>query len=468
MQRFHLYILLALLIQACSDSKTTFETPVSTNIDSTLTQPLSTLYVPITYEVRGIENLINQKLHGTFLKKKIEVEDRKAEFYLEITKTSRISIHWSAPRLYLRVPLKIAGSFTKKVIGLTLKNNDPVETEVILFMHSDLGFNPNWKLAPQTHLDSIQWITEPKLPVGFVEINLKNQLEKFIANNQEGLMLKLDEVLAELTNFDQTVQKLWTDIQKPIRINKKEKEVWLKILAKDMQAEFVRTPPSELSVIVRLKSYLFAGTDISRFVDMTTRIPSYRKSRIQNDSLDIYIHASVALREIQDFAHDHITGKTFEYGGYKVEIASVDLFGTDDKIIVSPKITGDVEAAIYLQGKPSFDQASKTLRIDTFNYQVETKNTLLSMTNNMLYQDIIDYLMPRLVMELNEELSMLPEIINNAIAHSNVGEKINLHFSALDVSLHNYYISQSDFQVILQVKGKADISLKDAVFQGRQ
>jgi hypothetical protein len=278
-------------------------------------------------------------------------------------------------------------------------------------------------------------------------------------------MVKIDEAVTDLIQMDKIIAKVWLDIQKPIRINKEGKEVWLKILGKNITADFVNFGRDKLGVMVKLNSQVYANTDKGAFPATNKRLPPHVSSTISSDSLDIYVHACISIDEIKELLHQNLHDKEFTYAGQRVQLDSTHIYSSENKIVIRPKVTGDIDALIYLAGHPGYNSENKTLTIDEFSYEVNSSSTILNFTADLLYEEIITYIKDKLVIDLSDELESLPEVINQAIAHSKLSEKINITFSSLDVSLENYLLSTNHLQLLLRAQGKAEMELQDKLFE---
>lgn len=461
-----LVIFLAFCILSCGNS-TNYDLPLANDFDSTLVKNTSTLYVPISFDLNNLTKLVNTKLDGTFLSKDILIEDRKAEIFLEVTKTDNINLYWDTPVLTYTAPLKISALFKKDLLGLTIKNQKPIETELILHMKSEIDFDQSWKLSPTTTLDSIQWIKEPTLPVGFFELNLKNQLEKFLIENQDTLLYQLDATLGSLIKLDEAITKIWVDIQKPILINRQAQEVWLKLDAQDIRLKLLKEPKNEIRALARLNTFVYADINREKLENLPNRLPRYRKLSFSEDSLKIFIHSNLDLNEINEIINYNLKGQQLSYSGYTVNIDSVRLYGNKEKVIVLSWIAGDVEALIEVEGKPMYIQDKKQIAIDSFNYKIHTNNTLLGITNNLLYEYVMNHVVSYLSIEISEEISRLSDIINQAISNSNIGDKVEILFHNLDIDLSDFLISKNFLQFTIYAEGRAEINIKKEAIRPR-
>jgi hypothetical protein len=425
---------------------------------------LSSVYIPISYELQKLETLVNQKIKGTFLKKKIKVEERKAELYLEFTRTDRIRLKWNKQTLRYEVPMTVTGYFKKKTVGITIKNQKAIEARVIVTLASTLDFDENWQLKAQTELIHLEWKEEPQLNLAFISLNLRGTIENYLTKNDKDLLASLDKAIVEVLPLQKVVFKLWEDIQKPILINRQTKSVWLKSVATDMQAEFVPMGRDKIGLGVRLQSFVFAGTDTLEFIPSNGIPPLNKKVKLSSDSLDIYILASLKLEEINRFLNQTVLNKPMEYAGYSANLDSIVVYGSGEQLVVTTRIRGDINATLHMAGLPVYDPGTKAISIDQFDYQVLTKNVVMKMANNYFYEELLEYFRSYLNLPLEKEITALPEIISGGIDRSNVGQKIEVNFSQLTVQLIEHKITASEIQLLLRAQGAANMHLHQKAF----
>jgi hypothetical protein len=448
----------------CGDTASNEGTPAINQDEMGIVPRLSSLYIPITYDLASLEDLVNQKIKGKFLKKKVEVEERKAELNLEFTRTHRIRLRWDNQTLYYSVPLTIQGYFKKKTIGITLKNQKAIEAKVVVHLASHLDFDEEWKVLSTSRLVRLEWMEEPQLHVAFINLNLRGVIENYLAQNDKDLLSALDHTIREALPLQEVVYKLWQDIQKPVLINRKEQKVWLKSVATTMQAEFRPTLPQHIGLGVMLHSFVFAGIDTTDFIPSNGIPPNNVKESMQRDSLEVYILARLKLEEINSFLNERLHQKSLEYAGYKATISQVHVYGSENKLVVKAKIDGDVKADIFLSGIPHYHQATHTLGIKQFEYKVTTSQTVVHLVNEYFYQEVLAYFKEKLTHSLEAEVTSLPQIIHQGIRQGQLGQKIHVEFSPLTVEMAEHKITGSEVQFLLVGKGQAHMQLQKNLF----
>lgn len=440
------------------------EAPYATELDSTLTLPLSTLVIPIRYHVDSLENTINEKVKGTFLKQWIEVNDNKDSLYLELTKKSRIAIHWQNTTLAYQFPLHIEGKFIKRIgKKFTLRNETPVTMDVVLHMTTQLSFHDDWNLKPDTKLLHIEWTKEPILKVAFLNINLRKKVDDVLESKQSELTGLVDRELKKILNTRQIMEKLWFDIQKPIVINRQSTMVWLKPQAESLTASLVQDG-KYLGLDAELKTRIRTVLEGEELPADENTLPSYKALTNKVDSLELYVLVAAPFKRINESLNEALAGKEIEKEGYKTTIKKVRAYGTDQGLAVAIELRGDVDGTVYVRGVPTYDSLQSALKINDFTFDVDSENALVQSADWLLHDDALQLIKEKLILDIKPLVQLLPELIQGGLEKGKTGKKMELFITSLDVVPYTILITKQDIQVILKAKGNAVIGLQKDVF----
>lgn len=120
-------VLMLMVFSSCERVKP--EPPVGTTLDSTLVIPLSTINIPIDYEVAKLQEMVNTKIKGTFLRQWMKLNDKGDSLYIELEKRANITLTWDRRTLSYSFPLNVSAKFKKSVAGIKFKNEEPIRTE---------------------------------------------------------------------------------------------------------------------------------------------------------------------------------------------------------------------------------------------------------------------------------------------------------------------------------------------------
>jgi hypothetical protein len=93
--------------------------------------------------------------------------------------------------------------------------------------------------------------------------------------------------------------------------------------------------------------------------------------------------------------------------GETVTITSVQLYGSGEDLILELGVTGTVTGKLYAKGRPRFDETTRSLTVEHFDYTVDTKNVLIRMGTWLLRQDVLRRIKPFLEIDLSDRLEMV-------------------------------------------------------------
>jgi len=462
---FCVAIIAALALWRCDRVKP--EPPKPTTLETELVPPHSTIVIPVYYHVDSLEAIINNKVRGTFLKKWVLLNDKGDSLYLEMTRTGHVNIDWDKNAMACSFPLNVSGKFIKHLGALKIKNSDPVEMEVVVDLVTQVGIDKDWNLALESKLKHIRWVKDPMLKVGMVKVNLRNRVEEAIALHQEHLVDKMDDVLRTRLNTREAIAKIWIDLQKPIRINRKGVQVWLKPQAHDLQARLTQTG-AFLMLEVALEATLQTVIEGDDPPPSNTTLPPFKLKTSTADSLKMFVRVTLPFETGNFLLEKELIGKTITAEGYSTTVKDVTAYGTAEGLALKIQVKGDVDGNIYLRGTPYYDTIKSVFAVKDFRFDVDTENALVKTADWMLHDNALGFVQDKLRIDVGPLIAQLPGLIENGIEKGRTGEKINLFVDRLEVVPQQMAITQKNIQIILKGTGKASIGLEKKVFAGKR
>ena len=277
------------------------EAPAASTLDTLLQPDISVFYVPVQYRVSGFQDFINEKIQGKFISKWINLNDKGDSLHLEVLKTREITLRRKDRTLFIVVPLKISGLVRAKMAGIKMKNQSPVEAEVNLHLSTTLSFDNRWNLISDSKIEKIDWVKEPKLKIAFVKVNLKGTIENMLEKKESQITSKADAAVKQLLNTHKVVADIWRDIQKPIRINNKGVQVWLKFHGVDLNGRLEETDPDLISMLFELKAYTRIYFEGDSIPISNVVVPTFSRIDYIGDSLLVNVHSLISFNMVNEF-----------------------------------------------------------------------------------------------------------------------------------------------------------------------
>lgn len=459
-------VLVAVLAIACET--VTPEAPARTNLDSTLVVPTSVLNVPVYYPVQELEDMVNEKLAAKIIEAKLAINQKDDSLFLSISRFKPVNIEYNGDRgITYSLPVQIDGTVQSKVIGIKVGNKTPVTAKVILTLYSDLYIDRNWNLDPKSRIEKIEWVEEPKLNIIGIKFNLKPTIEKALKNNEDKIITKLDESAKTFIKIRKAIEKVWTAIQKPIRINRKVVRVWLKADVSRLDGVLVRRSKDTLMVEAGIAAKLRTILD-STAVTPAGSLPAFKRKQEEGASLQAYVLGTVPFSKLNEVFKQVTDTMTFNFKGHTARVHATEVYGTPEGLAIMLELRGDVRAKLYLRGSIGFDSINQKMIIENFAFDIHSEQSLLQAADWLAHDAILSRLQPYLAIPMDNTFTVIPNLITRGIERGKLGEKIDVKFDDFIVSFYGSLVTRDNIQVILAAKGKAEVGLEKKIFEKKK
>ena len=282
-------LLLGLLAIATSCKRVKPEPPPVSTLDTLIQPPVSVLYVPVQYQVSSFEKLLNEKIQGTFMKKWLRLNEKGDSLHLQISKPRRIALRRDLRTLYLDVPLHISAKARVNAAGVKIRNEDPVEADITIHLSSTLHLDEGWNMIADCKLMKIDWLKEPKLKLGFVNVPLRKPIESVIAGKEAVIIPQANKAITQALNTRKVASDIWRDIQQAHVINRQGATVYLKPYGVDLSGKLQETDPDLISLLFELKTYTHIYFEGDSIPAANPVLPRFKRITQDADSLSIYV-----------------------------------------------------------------------------------------------------------------------------------------------------------------------------------
>jgi hypothetical protein len=443
------------------------EAPVRSSLDSTLALPVSTIRIPIEFQLKDLERAVNSKLKGSFVAEWMRVGDKKKDsIYLALERTDSIRFIWKAANLSAKVPLRVSFRFRKRTAGIRIQNDKPIVAEIILRLNSQISFDDNWGIKSNTSLNKIEWRKEPTIKVAFVNVNLRKFAESYLEKNQDKIINKFDSVAHELLDTRKIVEKIWKDIQKPIVIKKTNPQIGLSAHALELRSRWGNNTPGTITAMVTLKAKVHAWIGEPE-VFQVALLPKHRYAEKADESLDLFVLAKLPYNKLNEFTNKNIERISYTYNTYTIGIRDAEFYGSGQELALMMRVKGAIKGKVYLKALPYFDTLNQVVGLSNLRYDLHTEEALLNTADWMLHDKLITILADTVKKDISEELKGLPGLIEQGIARGKTGEKMTVTVDSIAITSHASLITARDIQWIFRARGKAGIALDKKILQGK-
>jgi hypothetical protein len=322
-----------------------------------------------------------------------------------------------------------------------------------------VGLDAAWNIVTKFRIRDIKWIKEPLLKIGPVKQNLKRKVNTWLKENQTEITKMLDRELNESVSLEPTLSKIWYDLQRPLIIHKNEPKAWMKFTCNNIEGK-ITVLPDVLVCYTSVKAKMNMMTDTSN-QEPPSKLPVFKLLQQETDTSDIYLYALGSFQEINEEVNNQLRGKTFTAKGYTVRIKDIRAYASDAGLSVAVTTGGDIKGMMVASGIPEYEINSQTIHIRNFEYVMNSGNTLVNATEELLHESIKDTIVTKLSLKLDALIKTVPPLVERAITKGKTGKVVDINLNHLYVQGCEMIMDSERIHFKIHAVAEADLKLKE-------
>ena len=424
--------------------------------------PQSKIVVDLQLPVKDLETGINRAIGRELMDGAIQLNARKDSLFLRITRTRNISLAFRNGLLYIAAPIKVSAVMKKKVLGMTISNEDqPVIFTATAQMSSNIDITTAWEAQFTCRWEALKWEVPPVLEIMGIRLDLTDVIESQIEDVKPIMEEKICLALNEKIALKPEVEKAYQKIQQPIELLKDAGPAYLSLNIQDLSASLGKYKTD--TIVMRVAAGLEIKLTLETNKSSVKSLPARKDVSDHRTGINGYVELKLAYKDLDALAATHVTGQSFEYEGVSSTIGKVRFFQENGFLACEVNVLGDQNGKIVFFGIPSFDEALN-FRMKHFRYELVEGDNLMTITDATLHSAFESYLEELIVFNLSEHVGSIGQMASQGIERTPLGQKIDLRLGLNQVRLHDLGMTDDDLQLIFQVDGDASILLQDQLF----
>lgn len=434
------------------------EPPVKTRQRGDIQNKISDIKLPLVYEVSDLEELINKKIKGVIYRDDGFENNNNDGVKLNVKRSGKIFVAVLDHDVFYNVPLSVNAELKKGILPV-------IKTDFVLRVKllSRITINKDWTLHCNTFFLALEWVKKPKINIAFASIGITGIVEKAIRTRSNDMTAIIDKYIPERLDVKKEITKIWTGIQKPILINKREKRIWLKINPQSISAGKFTGRDRTIFLKLGIHSYLRTLSGPDPKYEINDELPLLMEETADTDEFKIFVLAKVEFDDLNQVLDNNLKGTTFKIEGRTVEVNDAKVYGSEEFLILRADLGGTAKGRVYFKGLPRYDTEGEAFTVDDFDYDLKTRAVLVKTANWLLHGNIQEKIHEKLWFPMENSIKALPTLIHRAIEGGKLGEKITLSFEELDIRPEIILVSEEEIQALIAARGKAILQLEEFV-----
>jgi hypothetical protein len=384
---------------------------------------------------------------------------------LKIEPTGELLLSSYGNNLDASLPAKLTVYVSKKVIGLRLKNKEPVTFKLRVDLNTKLNLDEQWNLNTACRIQKIHWITEPKTKIAGLKVNLKKVVSKQLESNESLIEEVICTALGELVPIKKQVSKIWQILNEPHRVAKNPVDIWLSTAPENFMAQFDQSVKDTVRVMIRTDTKIYI-TPLDGVRGRREPLPknTSNQSASYERGLDLHVNVHVPYDHVNQIIEDQLKDIRFSYQGLSIEFGNITSGTEDERIELEMEVIGDFNATVYAYTHPVLDD-EKNLLLTNINYKIESDNTLINLADWVANPSLTEFIIQKSKIPLSKILDSLDYKVMKALNKSNLSDKIKLDLSFSRLYSDTLIYSQDYFEWMINVEGDAYGYLTSEVVQ---
>lgn len=375
--KISIYLLLLFLsLLSCTPTQKILALKPEPNNSSPLVNEyaVSAIAMPITIQIKDIENQTNKLLKGLIYEDNNITDDN---YTVKVWKKVPITLINNGGKIETVLPLKALVKYrigTNK-LGIDIYNTKEINLDGKVTLSSEVALN-NWKLQTKTELQSLDWIQSPTMLVAGKNVPITYFINPAIKLFKTKIERNIDEAIKKSMDFKSNVLDALETICIPKQINE-EFNTWLQIAPIVLQstAATLRNQSIEMTMGLKCNIETIVGAQpVSKFD--RSKILLSPVSKINNE-VEANIVAVSKYADASQVINNNFRNQTFGDGGKKVTVKNVEIWHKDAKLVVALELNGSLNGTIYLVGLPTYNPQTKEITFEKLEYTLDTKNKLI-------------------------------------------------------------------------------------------
>ncbi len=423
---------------------------------------LSVINIPISIPIAEVEKQLNKGVQELIYEDNSPDNNGGDNLLLKVWKREPITIQAQGDEFHITAPLRIWAKGGLSLDKMGINHTEFKETECALNVHftSRITIDQDWKVKTITSAKGYDWITKPKIQLGFIEISVASFLDNIIDKQQARIALQLDNQVAEKLDIKKHVQKAWTTLQQPILLSD-EYNTWLQVLPTEVFVTPVYVQNNMAGAMLGVKA--FSQTTVGQKPEavIQDQLPLLQLAKEIPDEFAVGVSGQVSHEYAAQILTEKFVDQTFSFseGKYEITLTSIDLYGNGENIVVKAGMAGSVEGTMYLTGKPYFDQATQSVGLLNLDYDLDTRNKLIKTASWLAKGKFVRTMQDALKIPLGDRIEEVKELIQHKITHRQVAKGIVLNGQLDELSPTEVYITPQSIVAVVLAKGKLNVKI---------
>jgi len=438
-----------LLAQAC---KSTQPAKPSENYEERAALEPSVVQIPIRISVQALQEMVNAQL-DTILYEDDRVEEDG--YIVTAKKRENITVNVDSNRISYKVPLQL---FIEKNLGFTRVN---AQAALALQFFTDFTIKEDWTLETLTQVDDYEWLERLRVRLGGVSLPVQFIGNIILEQSKETISKSIDEQVQENFDLRKYVEQAWTQLHEPVELSP-EYRTWLLVNPERLSMTPIVNFRDTISAIIIAESMPSVRLGETPETPRVSKLPDFAfAEKVEANQFQLFLDTEIPYTTAQELALENLQGEEFSSGKWTAVVEDLKLFGQGDELVIEVELSGSYEGAIYLTGRPVFNEKRNTVDIKNLDYTLDTRSFMMRTAGWLFRSNLKRRIQENMDFYLDYNLEEIRKQMQQELTRYEVAPGIILKGKLDDFGLQGVWLKPEGIGVTLGLSGQLDVRVNE-------
>ena len=444
---FGALLLLSFLFNSCNTSLSLTK-PEERFAKMEKTLPVSNIVVPVSMKKENLEHYVNKLIDNLSYSSFSFEQDG---WNVNLVKTEDLQLGFGEGFIKMKVPLNV------NVAKQTLLADVTAEGLIALELQTDYTIYKDWNYKTNTILLSYEWLKEPKLQLGLLNLPIERLSAMLIDRLKEKALDEIDVNIQKHVPLEKMVKAQIDEWKNLVQVEENY-NTWLSFFPK----RITMSPLVESDGLIETSLALSSQFEISVFekpeikID-TTQLPAFSNKAYSGKQSNLQVKVVVPFEFINSLVDQQLIGQTFHSGKRNVTIKRLSFFTQDEKLIVDSELEGSYDGHAYFSGIPSYNKNKEQIFLKDFDFDLETKNFVQKTMAWLFKNKIKDRIEGELKYTLTPVISTLKKKLESTMTNVILPLNLSIESNIDQLDLGSFYLTKNALVGFINMEAKVEV-----------
>jgi len=418
----------------------------------------SIVNIPAEVKTAYIEKSVNDLFGGTFLRDAAFSFGGFSDVRISLRKNGDIKIRAQGGELVYSVPLKISMRFsiTISALGLSHTEYQDADAGIAIGLRTKISLKNNWRLSAKTTAGGYTWTSAPTVKIRALTIPVKPAAD-FIVSKHMGDICELIDKALNATDLKTIAAPHWEKLQIPMEASLPgiSQKLWLRFDPTDVYMSQLSGRGGSVHATLGVRAAVEAFFGDKPEARPPKPLPDFKTPEGQDSTFTINLYTEIPYDRATAICREAFNGKTFRSGLQKVTVHDIEVSSANGLAKLKMELTGSLNGTVYVTGRAVYSEATKSLSIDDFEYDITTDSRFQRAKNRLLKGIITAKMKPLMKFPLGEALGDATPLLQKILADYEPLSGIAIYGKVDTLTVSGVEMTDSAFRAAVLVKGTA-------------